>query len=644
MDVLILLLQSAASVGFGLMLMFALKVSHRFSRQELLAWSFALGYGVVGWLMFFLGVSGNISAAPVLAVLILGAFGITVYFWLPCRAVAVPTVENTPSSWFALVIVTGVAVALGFDLVEALSPPTDGDTMAYHFDLPQRFIQKGGVFFVPRALDGAIPLLGQMTYIPPLLIGGERALTLWTMVSGWMGGFLLFVLARRFVSTPWAGGLLLLYMTTPAIIFGAGSGQVECRNVLFTLTAAFASAEAIKSGSLRFTILAGLAIGFFVASKLTGLIFAVACGVVILAQRQWFMHGLILTVTTVLVGWQWYLWNYIHIGDPIFPMLYNFLDYTRPDYWSPVQDAALKFLIAGESGVPQNLFWFFAFPFVATLDGYRGFESARTGFGVFILLVLPLSLWGLFKYKSRLLQSPLLYVALIALLFYTVWFFTGTSQRVRHLLPVYPLLLIAVTIAAVKASEDLKVSPMLKCGMLIVMVIQLAMHGVFSQASLLRIDKNESRREYLARTVSGYDLVQWVNQNLSSSDRLYTELRHLNYLINIPIYFTHQYQEGLVANTPEENDPAQFWRQLNDLDITHLLVSDGPVENSDGQPLVKGPYQWRQLVANGCASKIKSLNVRTFSSRTFAQVQPSSSISYSVVKISDHECRFSERS
>ena len=62
----------------------------------------------------------------------------------------------------------------------------------------------GRLEFVPRAIDGAVPLLIQMTYVPALGLGGEHALTLWTQVSGWGLGLLIYKACRRHLDAPWS--------------------------------------------------------------------------------------------------------------------------------------------------------------------------------------------------------------------------------------------------------------------------------------------------------------------------------------------------------------------------------------------------------------------------------------------------------
>src|SRR5688572_925543 len=177
-----------ATLGSGAMALTALGVLQTLPRAEQVVWSFAAGLGVFGWLLFFPGLLGAISP-----------HALTVYSCvLACGAVllARPGPDEAPLKplrgveWLLLAC---IACALLFDLAEGLSPPADADTLAYHFALPKQFLEAGHIAFVPRAGDGAIPMLVHMSYLAALGIGGERALTLWTMVSGWAAAAFLYV-------------------------------------------------------------------------------------------------------------------------------------------------------------------------------------------------------------------------------------------------------------------------------------------------------------------------------------------------------------------------------------------------------------------------------------------------------------------
>src|SRR6185436_15685191 len=178
-------------------------------------------------------------------------------------------------------------------------------TLAYHFALPKQFLDAGHIAFVPRAGDGAIPMLVHMSYLAALGIGGERALTLWTMLSGWAVAGFLYVICRRYLDRGWSLAAAAVFLTIPAVIYGGGSGQVETRLALFALGGAMAAAEAVRTGQLRYAVLAGLFAGFFAAGKLTGLLFLPALGCVFLLNRRWLALGAAFSAAAIIAGVQW---------------------------------------------------------------------------------------------------------------------------------------------------------------------------------------------------------------------------------------------------------------------------------------------------------------------------------------------------
>jgi len=628
----VLILEFAACIGFGATALRLLGLLGTLRRAEQVAWGFAIGFGVLGWLLFFQGIAGLYSPVALATLLAVGVAGLVFIWGGDCKAAA----EQAPPPYtpFDWMLVAALVLALLFDFFEGLAPPVDGDTLAYHFAMPKQFIEQGRLFFVPRAMDGAIPLLGQMTYIPVLALGGEKALTLWTMLSGWMATYLLFHVCRRFLDHRWSLALASIFLTVPAVVYGGGGGHVEIRNALFVLVAAFAVSEAVRTGRLKFAVLAGLGVGFFMAGKYIGLLFALASGLAILRQRRWFIHGLVLTTVALVAGGQWYVWNWMHTGDPFFPVLYGVLDYSNLAIWSIEQNEALKGLLATlETAVPASVFWAIAYPFVATLKGYPVFESGRTGFGPFVLLALPFAMASVWRFRDKLKSSPLLTIALITVLFYGFWFFSGSSQRVRQLLPALPLLLVCVGVAAAKWAKAEEMTKPLAATVLITLGLQLAGQGLFSLGAIKYALKDQSREDYLRRYVTGYDTAEWVNGHLKGPVKLYTRMRYLNYLLDVPYFYSHAQQEGVIYNARIATDARRFFRELNSRGITHMAVFEDAQENT---PPHKGGHLWRPLLAAGCLEKIAEVEVKSLASRT---LQITSTSRNFVLKMNDGPCQ-----
>jgi hypothetical protein len=607
----IVILQILSCLGFGAATLRLLGLHNHRDPATTMALAFAAGFGVLGWFVFFIGISGLLSKGILFSLLGVSALGCIILWDLRSR------VQFKPIKWFEGLLFGGIVLVLSFDLLEGLSPPADGDSLAYHFDLPKRFLAAGIIEFVPRAMDGAIPLLTHMTYLPALGLGGEKAMTLWTMASGWGPAALLYFFSRSYLERPWSLALTLIFLTTPAVVFGGGSGHVEVRMALFAMIAAFAISDALHTGDLRHTALAGLGVGFIIASKYTGLLFAGVCGVVLcglllLAKEKWFRHGVLLVFVTLLMGAQWYVWNWIHTGDPVFPILFNLIDYRDPTFWNSAHHELMQnYLELTERGAPINFAWFIAYPFVATFDGLNAFESGRIGLGPYAMLLLPFALGAAWRYHKELTASRLWVVALIALLFYTAWFFSGNSQRIRHLVPIYPLVLICLCAAAQRWAAASGYSRPLIFATILTLGLHVGGHGIFAINHANYIFSNETRNQFLARNIGEFSAVRWINKNLGAADKVFSWQRQVNYLFEVPSYYAHFLQEALIDIRPKANNPVRYLHQLRKQRITHILTS-----GSDINVPAIGYKQWKPLVARNCLDLVKTFQIIQRGSRT----------------------------
>ena len=640
------LLLFAACLGAGAAVLACVRVLGDFDRGEAVAWSFAAGFGVIGWLVFFTAALGHIGWGEMLALCLAASAGMI----LLRRAApgSRPTVRLREAGWIGRTLLCAIAVALVFDVLEGVSPPADADSLTYHFALPKQFLAAGRLEFVPRAAEGLTPLLPQMTYLLALGLGGEIGLTLWTMVSGWMVSALLFVICRRHLGLNWSLAAALLFLTTPAVLYGGGTGQVEARLALFALAGAFAVGDAVRTGRMGYAVLAGLMAGFYAGGKYFGLLFAAACAVPLLARRGWLRRTVVYGLAVLVAGSQWYGWNLYHTGDPIFPGLYAFLDIPDSAFWDQEHNAYFwNVFVPGErrGGVPVNPFWFLAYPFKATLDPAAVFESARTGFGPYGLLVLPFAVAGVWRFRRRLVSSPLAAPAAITLVFYTLWFFSGASQHIRHLLPVYTVLIVCLTVAASRWAEAHTLVRPLAAAVGLAILVQLGGHGVVALNYARYVLTDESREDFLRRNVSRFAPVPWINANLTQNDRILLVYTPLVYLLEVPNYSAHVMTQILVDHTPRARDPKRFLAQLKALGITHLLLVH-KVSPETGTIIDTGDEDLRlwtfaeTLRRAGCLTIVKTFETRSIGSRTLAAFQPvSGAETGGVLRLETEGCR-----
>jgi hypothetical protein len=616
-------------LGYGLAMLRVAGAADQFAGPlDRLAFGFVLGIGAVGWLLFYPGVAGWFSPS-----LFWSVSGVGVLLVVLCRAqlkAPRPSIDRSPVGIALLLLLLAV---LGLDLLEGISPPADADSLAYHFSLPRQFLEAGEIEFVRRALSGAVPLLVHLTYAAALSMGGDLALTLWAMVTGWSVALLLYVVVRKALGHSWALALAIVFLTTPAVLYGAGNGQVETRCAGFALaSAAFLAMASVRSSpgrsswasSAGLLVLAGLCAGFFMGTKYFGLIFVGSVGLAALFHPQWFRRGLIFGVAALVAGFQWYLWNYLHTGDPIFPTLTNLFGWPDTEFWT--QDFARYFTETYASAeVPLDVSFlnWLLYPVIASFGLSPHLESGRTGLGIFAFLILPLAAAAVCRREFR--QPAFILPVAVAFLFFTVWFFGGITQRVRHLLPVYPLLLAGFYMLAVCYARGTALRVPLVAALAATLALQFAGQGVFSYNYARHVFSGETRSEFLARNVSGANAVEWVNDNLPADAYVAFMDRPHGYLLRRAAFMLNPHIQILVDARPTASDERRFVRQFRRQGLTHLLTYEVGAGSQDA-----GAEPFKQmlsrLVASGCLEKLKAFEVRRTNSRTLAQFGRSTSM------------------
>jgi len=609
MAMLAVIAETAACLGLGAMVLRALGIDNDLSRGEHWAVSFAIGVGALGWLLFPLGVGGLLGTTQLWILLLAASLGL-----IPLLRAGLPVFDGDVDvlGKGLLLLIAGV---LAIDFAEALAPPADADSLAYHFNWPKRFIAAGAISFIPQTWDGAVPLLTQLTYMPALALGAEAAMTLWTMLSGWAAGAFLFVLCRRYLGQNWSLAVALIFLTTPAVIYGAGSGQVEVRMALFAMAGAWAVARSLETGRLPYAVLAGLGAGFYAGSKYLGLLFIATAGLVILFQRGGVKRGLaagaVFGVAAFVAGFQWYAWNAVHTGDPVFPALFQWLGHGDLGFWNAEYDRWFKgFLVSSEQSVPRNPWWLIAYPFKATFDPLPVFQAKRVGFGPYVVLLLPFAALGAWAFRDRIRLSPLRPIAFICALFYTIWFFSGVSQRIRHLLPVLPLVLLVLTVAAHRLTERYPLKWPLAAVFAAMVGIQLAAQGLFGISYISHIATGD-REAFLKRNVQNYAPVSWINANIGPGDRILVGERQILYYLSVPYFYAAPGMQALVDVRLGPKNPKTLYGQLQSTGITHVLLARTP-----GGGAVRYQTPVNVLHQHGCLERVKSIQGIAYASRT----------------------------
>lgn len=599
-------------IGYGSLLSRLCGADDYFTSSfERAAVTFAVGLGALGWILFFPGVWGYFTPSVFWIVCLLGA-GLAAGIWVRSGI----SFQWLEFSKLDILLVALIVLVAAIDVLEGVSPPADADTLAYHFAHPKDFIAAGQVSFVPRAVSGAIPLLIHMTYAAALGTGGELALTLWVMVTGWVASLLVYVLLRKHVDRSWALAVALIFMTTPAVLYGSGNGQVEMRGALFALAVVALMISGRRNTAVGLFVLGGLCAGFLLGAKFYGLIFLGAAGLVILFQRGGVRNGLVFGAAALAAGFQWYLWNWMHTDDPIFPTLTILLQYPDSPIWT--REFGQYFsatLAAGELPLDRTVSNWLSYPVLSIFNLVEPLEGGRTGFGIFTFLILPLAIYGLSRRDLR--RHEFIVPLTVALIFFTVWFFSGTTQRTRHLLPIYPLILIGFFPLAVFVARRASLLFPMAAGIAAVVAIQIAGQFVFGVNYATHVFSSETRTEFHHRNVPGANSADWINREMPGNGKIGFMNRQLAYLLPSQRYLMHPHLQVLIDSRATVTNERVFVAQIKQQGLTHLLLQGDwqkPDIDLSDQKAFFGMIN--QLIQKSCLKPIRVFNTVAISSRT----------------------------
>jgi hypothetical protein len=222
-------------------------------------------------------------------------------------------------------IAIGVVLIFGGNLMIALAPPVQWDSLVYHFALPSKYLSLGHITYLPDTVFWGMPQFTEMLYL--LLIGfaGIEAASVFGVLIGALTviGILGYVNLRFNSFVAWVAVAALFAGGTLAGTLS--SGYVDWMSMLFGWASLVALQEWLEKRDWRMLILAGVFCGGALGTKYTAgvlLVGAFATLLFLRKQQTWrtvFFHVVILGCVATLTSSPWWIKNFIATGSPFYP-------------------------------------------------------------------------------------------------------------------------------------------------------------------------------------------------------------------------------------------------------------------------------------------------------------------------------------
>lgn len=329
----------------------------------------------------------------------------------------------------AMIVLTMIA-ATGI-LIAALAPPTAGDALCYHLELPKQFLSEHALVYLPDSENSTYPLLVEMLYLWALAIEGPVAAQLVHCGLGILLALGAVLLGTPLVGRPWSWSAGCLTLLVPGVSNQMAAPLNDIGLAAFTtLTLATWWRACVDEEHTHWFLLSGWFLGGALGTKHLGIVFALVAAAVFAgyafrqaAWRRVIKGAATALVVAVSVSGVWYVRAAWHHGNPIYPFFQETITgtgkATLPPDKAPLGRGAVNLALA---------------PWAVTMHPER-FGGRGHQLGVVFLAALPgLVVCRRLRGLGLLLQ--------LCLGYFICWYLL--RQNVRFLLPLVPLACVAV--------------------------------------------------------------------------------------------------------------------------------------------------------------------------------------------------------
>jgi hypothetical protein len=445
----------------------------------------ALGIGAISHAGFVVGLFGGLGR------------------WLPFAliAAALPSLRSVIARARGSRVPWLIAFAALPIALVALQPPTAWDAITYHLTQAKAYALSGHVAPVMTVRYQVFPQLEEILFTLGLSIAGPIAPALTELLFAALTAAALWAWGRRWFSPRAGVAAAALWLASPMIIFLATAAYIDIGLTCYATLAVLCAGNAFADDEDGWLWIAGALGGLAASCKYLGLPFVAGIGLCALARRRW--RGAVgFAALAALTGLPWYVYNFVHTGNPVFPFASELFGFHGP--WN-ARDLAAQLAEMHTHGVGRSL------PALALLPW--SLTAAQSRFQVeapFLPLFLPALALAAFGALRDAKVRALLTVAIAYGLF---WF--ATVQILRYLTPASAIFSLAVAAAAQPLVE--RIGPKLRVvALLALLAPPIAYASVRVVGDGLPVTA-DGRRAFLSRAVPGFDVVDKLNREHGSS-------------------------------------------------------------------------------------------------------------------------------
>ena len=580
--------------------------SERHSHILELAMKTAVGAAIWSIVWFFLGVAGAYSL--LVAAFAVGVVGLVFSFFGFRRVKEAKDESRVPekASIFDKIILALIAVPVVLSLVAALAPPTAKDTLLYHFAIPKAFVTQHSNAFIEGNIASYLALGTEMHSVWAMLLGGlwssrvaeaAAGATIWAFFPLLL--LLIFGWARELnVERRWALTAVLMVAAVPSAYHVAANAYTDIALALFITLAIYSLSRWWRTLANGWLIFIAIFLGAALSSKLTTL-FAIAAFALVVLLRvrkakesepdrliKIFVSGFAALVLAGLIASPWYLRTWQQTDSPVFPFYMSVWQGDAPG-WDVERSNLFQAMNSQYGGDVKTPLDYLAVPWNLSVAAQPEQTAYFDGvLGIAFLFGLPILIWALWKFDLPIEAKIGVGVAAVMFLF---WLFS--SQQLRYLLPILPVLAIAMVVAAEAIAKKVEGFRTIVQGFLAIAATAGILVGAawFLQKAPLRVVLGgESRNQYLARNLDYYPYYQTLNTDTAADAKIWLiNMRRDTYNIERPVISDYLFEDWTLRKMIWESSNVQELRaKTAAMGIQYVLTRHDFIFDYDRSSLV----------------------------------------------------------
>ncbi len=597
----------ASWFGLGSLITRTFQVTQAAEHSHVLEFAQKTAIGAASWSLIWMlfGSAGAYGSIAALACLIAG-FVTTLIGLRRVREAKRESRYPERAGLFDRVMLLLIAIPAGLAFVGSLAPPTAKDTLLYHFAVPKAFIAQGSSAFIEGNIASYLALGTEMHTVWAMLLGGlvsERAgeaaggAVIWVFFPLLLAAIFGFAreigLARR-----WALIAVLMVATVPTVYHVAASAYTDVALSLFVVLAVHSLTRWWKTLEAGWLIFVAIFLGAALSIKLTTL-FVIAAFVLVILLRVRNAQasepdridkvaglGLAVLLLAGVIASPWYLRTWAETGSPIFPFYMSIWPGEAPG-WDTERSNLFQAMNAQYGGYEKSPLDYVAAPWNISTVAQPEIATHFDGvLGVAFLIGLPILILGLWKFE---IPAEVKIASGIAAVIFLFWMFS--SQQLRYLLPLLPLLAIGIAAAfqkigetdgAVKTAGQFALAAAAFAGIL-------TGAAWFLQKSPVRVALGgETNDEYLTRNIDYYPYYRWLNEESDPTAKVWLiNMRRDTYNLERPYFSDYLFEDWTLRQMVwESRNAPELKAKAAAMGVQYILTRHDFLFDYDRSPLV----------------------------------------------------------